>query len=1135
MSGSQFSFLEAEFGDQFHAAVRAERYALTDPGTAVIHARRALESGVKWVYAHDRALVQPYDSKLNALLNEPAFKELANGRVNNVARKIQLAGNRAVHEAKPPSKLEAVEVVSSLFHFCLWLAVTYGRDAKPDPSLTFNPHGLMDHGKAEKASLAERQDLEERLEREAEEAELERQKNAELTRTVEQLEAERQALLAEVAAAKKAAEAIPAEAHDWSEFETRKYKIDALLGEAGWRLTDVRDREFEVHGMPSKSGVGKVDYVLWGDDGLPLAVVEAKKAMASPQAGQQQAQLYADCLEEQFGQRPVIYYSNGYEHWLWDDSQGVPRSVQGFRTKDELALMVQRRTTKVALAGLAINDDIVERYYQQRAIRAIGEHFEVAKQRRALVVMATGAGKTRTVVALTDLLMRANAVKRVLFLADRQVLVKQAVNAFKTHLPDSAPVNLLTEGDVDGRVYVSTYQTMVGKIDEVRPDGTRRFGVGHFDLVIIDEAHRSVYRKYRGIFDYFDSLLVGLTATPKDEVDKNTYDLFNLETGVPTDAYSLDDAINDGYLVPPRGVSAQTRFLREGVRYDQLTEDERIEWDEFDWGEDEHGDPLDPPDEVDPHELNKFLFNTDTVDKVLEQLMTDGIKVAGGDRLGKTIVFAKNQRHADFIYERFIANYPQLDNGNFARVITHSVKYSGDLIDDFKIPTRSPHIAISVDMLDTGVDVPECVNLVFFKLVRSKTKFWQMIGRGTRLSPDLFGPGDDKTHFNVFDYCQNLEYFSQEMMAADSAAAPPLNEQIFTARLELIQTFDGIRAHGDERAEVAGVLRQAIASMNPDNFLVRPHLELVERFRDGEAWESMSVGDLAELGHRVAKLPTELDPDHEDAKRFDVLVLNTQLGVLRGEPYERQRRKIMTIAGLLEDQQTIPVIAQQLELIQEIQADEWWEHVSYPMLEGVRRKLRGLVQLIERSKKGVIYSDFADEAGVSVEIDLPGTGGAVAGNEFVQFRKKAEHFLKENLGERVVAKVRSGEQLTFDDIAELQRILVAEGIGGDETFEEASVKAGSFGRFIRSIVGLDRSAAKVVFAQFLDDKRYSKNQISFVNLIIDELSKQGIVEPGRIYEQPFSGLASQGPEQIFVEADVARLFDLIKELNRVAV
>ena len=348
------------------------------------------------------------------------------------------------------------------------------------------------------------------------------------------MEAERAALIAEVAAAKKAAEAVPAEAHDWSEFETRQYKIDALLAEAGWRLDDVRDREFEVHGMPSGSGVGYVDYVLWGDDGLPLALVEAKKSMVSPQVGQQQAKLYADCLEQMTGQRPVIFYSNGYEHWLWDDTQYPPRSVQGFLTKDELALLIQRRTLE-AVAGVARHQQARSWSgpYQQRAIRAIAEHFEIDKQRKALVVMATGAGKTRTVIALTDLLMRANWAKRVLFLADRTALVNQAVNAFKAHLPDSAPVNLVTEGNEDGRVYVSTYQTMVGKIDEYRTDGTRRFGVGHFDLVVIDEAHRSVYRKYRGIFEYFDSLLVGLTATPKDEVDKNTYDLFDLETGVP--------------------------------------------------------------------------------------------------------------------------------------------------------------------------------------------------------------------------------------------------------------------------------------------------------------------------------------------------------------------------------------------------------------------------------------------------------------------------------------------------------------------------------------------------------------------------------------------------------------------------
>jgi type I restriction enzyme R subunit len=455
------------------------------------------------------------------------------------------------------------------------------------------------------------------------------------------------------------------------------------------------------------------------------------------------------------------------------------------------------------------------------------------------------------------------------------------------------------------------------------------------------------------------------------------------------------------------------------------------------------------------------------------------------------------------------------------------------LIDDFKIKEKSPHIAISVDMMDTGIDVPECVNLVFFKMVRSKTKFWQMLGRGTRLCPDLFGPGDDKTQFNVFDFCQNLEYFSQEMIAADGAAAPPLSEQIFTARLELIQTFDAIKAHGDERAEVAGVLREAIASMNPNNFLVRPHLKLVERFADGKAWESMSVIDLAALGDRVAKLPTGLDPEGEEAKRFDVLVLNTQLGVLRGEPFERRRRKIMAIAGALEDLPTIPAIAAQLELIQDLQADEWWENVSYPMLEEVRRKLRGLVHLIERSKKGVIYSDFVDELGMSVEIDLPGAGGAVAGNEFVQFRKKAEHFLKENLGEGVVAKVRSGEPLLDADIAELQRVLVAAGIGGNESFEEASEKAGSFGRFIRSIVGLDRAAAKAMFARFLDDKRYAKNQIEFVNLIIDELTERGIVDASRVYEAPYDMLAPLGPEKIFVEADADRIFAVLEDLSRV--
>src|SRR5438477_7707917 len=445
--------------------------------------------------------------------------------------------------------------------------------------------------------------------------------------------------------------------------------------------------------------------------------------------------------------------------------------------------MIRRRTTRQPLAAGQIDSAIVERYYQTRGIRRICEAFEKNKERRTLIVMATGAGKTRTVIALCDLLMRCNWVKRALFLADRVALVNQAVNAFKRHLPASSPVNLITEKDTEGRVFVSTYPTMMRLIDEAK-DGQRKFGVGHFDLIVIDEAHRSVYQKYRAIFEYFDALLVGLTATPKDEVDRNTYSLFELETGVPTDVYGLEEAVKDGFLVPPQSVSVPLKFQREGIKYDDLSEEDKDQWDALEWDEDGQ-----VPDRVEADAVNKWLFNKDTVDKVLEHLMTRGQKVAGGDRLGKTILFAKNQHHADFIAERFNANYPHY-KGEFARVITFKTEYAQNLIDHFANKDKPPFIAISVDMLDTGIDIPEVVNLVFFKLVRSKTKFWQMLGRGTRLCPDLFGPGQHKQFFYLFDYCQNLEYFSQDPETTEGAPGESLGKRLFTARLELIGELD---------------------------------------------------------------------------------------------------------------------------------------------------------------------------------------------------------------------------------------------------------------------------------------------------------------------------------------------------------
>lgn len=789
---AQFTFLQREWAAVFEAASRAEAAVHADPRTACFYARRALELAVSWAFKHDAGLKLPYQDNLSALIHEPSFKQTAGEAVFSKARVINTLGNRAVHSHRPVPAEDALAAVRELFHVAYWFARTYGRKGRPAPGLAFDAAALPRPTQAGAQTAEQLQTLEAQL----------REKDENLTALLADktaLDEELTRLRAEVAKAKQAAAAQP-DTHDYSEAETRDYFIDLLLKEAGWPLDQARDREYEVSGMPNAEGKGFVDYVLWGDDGKPLGLVEAKRTRRDARAGQQQAKLYADCLERQFGRRPVIFYSNGYEHWLWDDSRYPPRRVQGFYKKAELDLLIHRRETRRSLAEAPISAAIVERHYQTRAIRRIAEAFERDHDRKALLVMATGAGKTRTVIALCDLLMRCNWAKRVLFLADRVALVNQAVNAFKRHLPDASPVNLVTEKEAEGRIYVSTYPTMMGLIDDTA-DGQRRFGPGHFDLVIIDEAHRSVFQKYRAIFDYFDSLLVGLTATPKDEVDRNTYSLFDLEDGVPTDAYSLEEAVRDGFLVPPQAVSVPLRFQREGIKYDELSDEEKDQWDALEW--DDEGSV---PDRVEAEAVNRWLFNKDTVDKVLEHLMTRGLKVAGGDRLGKTIVFAKNQQHAEFIAERFDANYPHLQ-GAFARVITFKTEYAQNLIDDFSNKDKAPHIAISVDMLDTGIDIPEVVNLVFFKLVRSKTKFWQMLGRGTRLCPDLFGPGQHKAFFYLFDYCQNLEYFSQDIAVNEGCVAESLAKRLFDARLELIAALDG-----RSKDALAAAVKEAIAT-----------------------------------------------------------------------------------------------------------------------------------------------------------------------------------------------------------------------------------------------------------------------------------------------------------------------------------
>lgn len=858
---SNFAFLADDWPDVYQAAGQAEDNVRRDPRAACFHARRTLEWVVEWMYDHDASLNRPHEERLGRLIYEPTFEaNLQNGGISGLVRKVQTihrVGNRAVHERTPVSEGDAQHVVKELFHFLFWfyrtytpggasLSVAFDADEIPDaePNPTTTPEEiqeLQEMLEEREQSLVEKEnELEEKVTSvQAKEEEIERLEN-ELEQVREELEQRRE----KTAEVKEENQEVP-DTHDYSEEETRDYFIDLLLKEAGWALDHPDSEEYLVEGMPNDSGKGWVDYVLWGDDGRPLALVEAKRTKRDPRKGKRQAELYANCLEEEYGRRPIIFYTNGYTTWLWDDAFYPPREVAGFYKKRELERLIQRRETREPLAAADADPAIAGRSYQHEGIQRVCEEFNEGK-RRALLALATGTGKTRLAISLTDLLSRKNWAKRILFLADRNALLRQASNSFSNLVPRFTPVDLTQtdEGD-DSRLILSTYKTMMNSIDDT-VGGSKRFSPGHFDLVIIDEAHRSVYNRYLAVFEYFDAMYVGLTATPRDEVSRNTYRLFNCEVGNPTHHYSLEEGVEDGWLVPPREVAVQTKFLREGITYDELSEEEQEEY-EMTFLDEETGEI---PDRIDPGALNNWLFNEDTVDRVLQHLMEEGIKVEGGDRLGKTIIFARNTDHARFIEERFDAIFPD-KAGKFARVIVSADAGAQSLIDDFREPGEDPAIAISVAMLDTGIDIPEVVNLVIFKPVYSRTKFDQMIGRGVRPREDLFGPGQDKECFYVFDYCGNFDFFEQNPEGRSQSRSLSLSARIFRQRAEIVEHLMDEEELNDEHEELDGMLRdrmhERVSAMNPENVIVRPHRQLVDEFSDRERWKDLDYQDLVDI------------------------------------------------------------------------------------------------------------------------------------------------------------------------------------------------------------------------------------------------------------------------------------------------
>jgi type I restriction enzyme, R subunit len=1125
---SNFLFLAEHWDFLLRDAQQVESYALRDPRAAAIYARRTLEISLKWLFANDTALKTPYEKSLAAMIHEPTFASNIKKGLFHDIKFIHRLGNIAVNGDQNISGEEGLKATIALHQFLGWMTRVYTRGGvKPEQFHV----GWLPKTEADKPQLTVLQlvKIQEELSAKDEAAAAAK---AKLSQTEAQL-AELQKQLALLQQVKKSNQQTIG-SDEYSEAQTRELIIDVMLREAGWNPKAENIEEYEVLDCMStasgkNTGIGYVDYVLWGDDNKPLALVEAKRTRSDPQVGKRQAELYADCLEKHHDQRPIIYYSNGYTTWLWDDQFYPPREVQGFAARDELQWKINQRNSRQDLSLMQPKKEITGRYYQMEAAARVMEAFGTDRKRKSLVVMATCTGKTRLSIALVDMLMRAGWARKVLFLADRVALVNQAKREFNKHLPHVSVASLLDRSQEDARVLFSTYPTMLNCIDGTKKDQQELFSVGHFDLIIIDEAHRSVYQKYGAIFDYYDSLLLGLTATPRGEVDRNTYKLFELEDHQPTYSYELEQAVKDGFLVPPRAISVPLKFQREGIKYKDLSPEEQEEYECQEEFYDKESGEL--KEEIGSAALNQWLFNKDTVNKVLEHLMENGIKVEGGDKLGKTIIFAKNSKHADFIVEQFDKNYPSMA-GKFCRKVDYSVKYAQSLIDDFSVKNKNPYIVASVDMLDTGIDVPEIVNLVFFKLVRSKTKFWQMIERGTRLCEDLFDPGKDKKEFIVFDYCQNLEFFDANPDGYDSGIQKSVKQKIFKRRLELAMALQNAKPEDEAVANFGERLKdqmhEVVSVMNLDNFIVRKQRKEVETFAKRERWDSLSDDDQLTLENKLSGLPSA-DEDDEYSRRFDLLILNLQSTILQNNTaQENYQIKVRELAKGLEDKSAIPSVAAQMDLILAIQTDQWWSDVSLPMLEDVRICLRDLTRFIDKDAGLVdVFTNFEDEIG-----EESGEYNIVKSDPNLKdYRKRIQRFINEHQDHITIRRLKNNEPVSPTDIAALEDILFAE--GGSIPREEYKKIFGDkpLGILVRSVVGLNRNAAKAAFAEFLAEAPLHPDQMAFLDEVVEYLVRNGTMEPKIMFDTPFTHINDQGIAGVFDKEMSKKVIELVQDIN----
>ncbi len=1047
-------------------AESAEKILSIDPAACVLNCRRAMEAAVKWMYAVDGSLVMPWDDKLVTLINTEEFRGIVDEQLIFRLDFIRRMGNNAAHGGKVINREQAVLCLQNLFVFFDFLAYCYGENYTEH---TFNP-ALLAEQSAQPTPPAVDEDAARKLD----------------------------ALIKENAALKEKLTQRREEQHqtyvpkplEISEYKTRKLYIDAMLQDAGWVEGKNWLNEVKLPGMPNKSETGYADYVLYGDDGKALAIVEAKRSCVDPAVGRQQAKLYADIIEKQQGRRPVIFLTNGFETKI-DDGQYPERKCAAIWSKRDLEKLFNLLRMRTHLDNIVVDENIAGRYYQENAIKAVCNTFDARNRRKALLVMATGSGKTRTVIALCKVLLEHGWVKNILFLADRNSLVTQAKRSFVNLLPELSVTNLCEERDnTTAHCVFSTYQTMMNCIDAIEDAEGKLFTVGHFDLVICDEAHRSIYNKYRDIFTYFDAPLVGLTATPKDEIDKNTYALFDLGNGAPTYGYELAQAVKDGYLCDFVSVETTLKFIQQGIVYDELTDEEKEEYEaKF---ADENGDV---PECVMPSALNEWVFNEDTIRKVLNTLMTDGLKIDYGSKIGKSIIFAKNHTHAEKILEIFNREYPHLYG--YAKVIDNYMTYAQSAIDEFSDPQKLPQIAISVDMLDTGIDVPEVLNLVFFKKVMSKAKFWQMIGRGTRLSPGLID-GKDKDKFYIFDFCGNFEFFRMSKGNAN-ASARSLQGALFSLKAQMAFKLQDAVYKTDElsafRQTLVDDMVRKVSELNQDNFAVKQHLKFVELYTSPNRYQSLSYEDTLMMQQELAPLLLP-EPDDPKALRFDALLYGMELAHLAGLPYNRAHHDLLKKAEALSKIANVPEIAAQSALLEKILHTDYVENTGVDELEKIRKALRDLMKYIT-NEQSAYETGFGDEI-----LSIEWKQSELENDDLQNYKMRAEFYVRQHQNELAIAKLKMNVPLTDSDITQLEEILWSE-VGTKQDYEAEYGKK-PLGEFIREIVGLDMNAAKEAFSAYLTNVNLDSRQIYFVNQIVEYIVHNGMMKDMSILQEaPF--------------------------------